>query len=152
MAELGKKVNGMVTKALQPAPVPVDPPHKSSREYKAIWYSIVQDFPADYFRQSDFHVLDQFCTLTLEERRMTQRIEEEGMLVDDGLGKLVPNPMYKVRTMAHRQLNVLRAALRIQPSARLAASYNPASPKKVKAVTIDQDEAIPWIPPLAHSK
>lgn len=142
----GRKVNSLMERALQDAPSGApEPGHKTSKAYKAIWYSVVQDFPADYFRPSDMYVLDMFCTLTLEVQELLRIVERDGRITPEGKA----HPAYLTINQLVGRIDKLRASIRMQPSSRYDQAHVIKRP--TKAVTVDQTgEDDEWRPRLAQ--
>lgn len=152
MAERGKKPNQLVAVANDKSQF-LQPSFHSTPAYKAVWSSVVEDFPADYFRPSDVHALDMFVKLTLQYAKMHKQVEEEGYTVEDRWGGTKSHPLLQSIGMVTQRLNALRASLRIQPSSRYDDTFNPDTPLQVGGIRADEDEDDDgWTPPLAGSK
>jgi hypothetical protein len=55
---------------------------------KTLWREIISDRPADYFRPGSFEALEQYCELTVEQRRAIRALKGASPDNDDYSAKL----------------------------------------------------------------
>jgi hypothetical protein len=96
-----------------PAPRP-DPPGELTDEQKAIWRTVVDHMPADWFRPETHAMLSAYCRHVCRERflsRELDRFEADWLCAEDG-----PNRYNKLSAAAERES---RAALALARSMRI---------------------------------
>jgi hypothetical protein len=64
------------------------PPRRLCAAAKTLWREIVEDRPADYFRPGSFEALEQYCALTIEQRRAIRALKGASPNNDDYAAKL----------------------------------------------------------------
>lgn len=128
------------------ADVPVFPYSPRLREdEKEIWLETVNSKTGDYWRKSDTPILEMYCRLTADVRRLTEEIRHEGEVIHNANGNLVVNPKIVVRGYSEARLMTLCTKLRMQPSARMDSEGEKHQLKKkdraVRAAgVVDADE------------
>ena len=84
-----------------------------------VWRTTLASYPVDFFRPCDTTLLKVFCTAAVMVDQAAALIEREGLVVDNGRGRMVANPAVVVMGMATSMLNSTAAKLRIAPNARM---------------------------------
>lgn len=91
-----------MTKREQPQPAPIEPPESLPPAAVEVWNEIVAS--NDLAGNVDRSALEAFCTLMARLREARRRVEEEGMVVKDPRGRVVPHPALAVERQAAEQI------------------------------------------------
>jgi P27 family predicted phage terminase small subunit len=97
----------------------IKPDPAMSIRAKKKWREIVNSLPADFFRVSDRSLFAVYCINAALHDEMTEIIDTEGALIDNGKGRKVPNPAIWVRAQAAQVMAQLSVKLRLAPSSRM---------------------------------
>lgn len=103
----------------QRPPVPADF-HEASYEAK-LWKSIVDENAADWFNDSDLPLLEAYCRISANHRRVSEIAYSEPFTVTGAQGGLIANPIFGVQTKLAQTMGSLTVKLRLAPSTRLTA-------------------------------
>ena len=105
------------------ATVNVDPmarpaaPSTLTRAQKVEWNRIVRSLPPDYFRPSDYVLLEAYCCASVLHRDACVALDVEGFLQGE-VGRRYPHPAVSVVKQTSASLGSMAAKLRLCPSAR----------------------------------
>lgn len=91
-----------MTKREQQPVAPVEPPEGLPDAVADVWREIVAS--NDLAGNVDRSALEAFCTLMARLREARRRVEEEGMVVKDPRGRVVPHPALTVERQAAEQI------------------------------------------------
>ncbi|URC18041.1 terminase small subunit [Arthrobacter phage Cole] len=91
-----------MTKREQPQSAPIEPPASLPPAAVEVWNDIVSS--NDLAGNVDRSALEAFCTLMARLREARSRVEEEGMVVKDPRGRVVPHPALAVERQAAEQI------------------------------------------------
>ena len=103
----------LVVRARQKAPADI------SKAAAACWRELVNSLPADYFKPCDRRLLRLWSVASAQFDEASEAIEREGLIVDKGNGRKVPNPNLYVQSIAAATITNLSLKLRVAPSSRM---------------------------------
>lgn len=83
-------------------PDPLEPPAALPEAARDVWAEIVAT--NDLAGTVDRSALEAFCTLVARMREARQRVEEEGMVVTDPRGRVIPHPALEIERRASEQI------------------------------------------------
>lgn len=92
----------MTTAKKTPPPVTIEPPADAPDAVAEVWREIVAT--NDFAGRVDRSALEAFCTLLARLREARLRVEEEGMVVKDTRGRVVPHPALTIERQTAEQI------------------------------------------------
>lgn len=89
-------------RAQPPPPEPPQPPADMPVDVAAVWLEVVES--NDLAGRVDRAALEAFCTLVARLREARQRVETEGMVVEDRRGRVIPHPALTIERQTAEQI------------------------------------------------
>jgi uncharacterized protein (DUF1697 family) len=121
--------------ALEASVVPItgisrpDAPDTLTQEQRAVWESVVDALPAEWFRPEAYEVLVQYCRHAVAARRVAKLIQRMEGLEEVDLAEY--DRLLKMQEREGRALSSLATRLRITPQSTINhKAKKPASVKK----------------------
>jgi P27 family predicted phage terminase small subunit len=102
-------------------------------EFIAVWKRVVNDFPPDYFRESDRDVMTVYCRTVCQYEVAARDLEAEGFVIETPTGSK-QNPLVAVQTQLSGTLSTYARMLRITPVSRHHNTQVPKTPALKPAV------------------
>lgn len=127
----GQKPNKVVANAMQGDTMACPP--GQTPEFIAVWQRMVEDFPADYFRESDRDVMTVYCRTVVQYADVSRQLDDEGFLVETTTGTK-QNPLVAVQTQLSGTLSTYARMLRVTPISRVQNTQVPKTPALKTAV------------------
>lgn len=95
------------------------PPATLTKAQQAEWRALVNSLPADYFKACDRRLLKMWAVQSAQFDEASEAIARDGLIIDKGNGRHVPNPMLYVQQACSASITNLSIKLRIAPSSRM---------------------------------
>ena len=114
-----------------------EPPAGLSEDARALWRSIVQDYPPRHFRGANLRILEVFCRASSFAAECDRHIETHGLTIQSG-EVTKANPSAAMRAQAWTEMRNSAAKLRLTISSTMRADSAKARPSEKHAL------AKPW--------
>ena len=120
-SRIGRTSNVTATRALSMEIDRIQPPADCSQRYRQEWERMVNDLPADHFRESDRPIMETYISQYLMLKDMTAEMQGQSFTMDLGHGEK-ENPLLGTIVKYTSKVMSLASKLRLTPNSRTQVS------------------------------